>query len=125
MTPARRLERIRHLALFATGMIRDPDFGTCPDLCEGVAAPAHMAPLALVSWQDHLLVAFHGSCNSSRKVGSGSQSRLRPAFCLLMRPARWAVRPGWRIGTDGALFVSGDKAGYIYRVIGRVAAVGG
>ena len=42
------------------GELPDPEFGSGPDACTGVADPAatfpaHMAPLALVGWEDHLV----------------------------------------------------------------------
>jgi glucose/arabinose dehydrogenase len=114
------------------GSIIDPQFGS-PGACAGVAQPAanfqaHMAPLALVKWRDHLVIAFHGSWNRSTKVGyklvwlpwdgapAGAAEDLATGFLVpgsddaLGRPA------GLAVGTDGALYVSDDKAGYIYRI---------
>ncbi|MEO7296775.1 MAG: hypothetical protein ABIZ57_11615, partial [Candidatus Limnocylindria bacterium] len=56
------------------GTLRDPEFGAANDACDGVAAPAatfpaHTAPLAVIGWEDHVVVALHGSWNSSTKVG--------------------------------------------------------
>jgi glucose/arabinose dehydrogenase len=115
------------------GDIRDPEFGTAADACDGVARPAvrlpaHTAPLALVGWEDHLLIALHGSWNSSRKVGyavwwlpwdgapTGEPAPFATGFLpdgavdALGRPA------GLAVGADGALYVSDDKAGFIYRI---------
>lgn len=115
------------------GTIRDPEFGTDGDACHGVATPAatfpaHVAPLALVGWQDHLVVALHGSWNSSVKVGyalwwlpwdgepAGEARPFATGFLpdgdsgALGRPA------GLAVGADGALYVSDDKAGFIYRI---------
>ena len=115
------------------GTIRDPEFGANDDACEGVAEPAatfpaHMAPLALVAWEDHLVVAFHGSWNSSVKVGyslwwlpwdgepAGEPEPFATGFIpdgasdALGRPA------GLAVGADGALYLSDDKAGFIYRI---------
>lgn len=115
------------------GTLRDPEFGSDPDACAGVAVPAvaldaHMAPLALVGWQDHLVVALHGSWNSSVKVGyalwwlpwdgapAGDPAPFATGFLpdgaqdALGRPA------GLAVGADGALYVSDDKAGYVYRI---------
>jgi glucose/arabinose dehydrogenase len=117
------------------GSIIDPQLGFA-DACAGVAAPAatfqaHMAPLALVKWRDHLVIAFHGSWNRSSKVGyklvwlpwngapAGRAEDLATGFLLpgsddaLGRPA------GLAVGADGALYVSDDKAGYIYRIAAR------
>lgn len=115
------------------GELRDPEFGPDEDACDGVASPAatfpaHMAPLALVAWDGHLVIAFHGSWNSSTKVGyalwwlpwegepAGSAEPFATGFLpdvggdALGRPA------GLAVGSDGALYVSDDKSGYIYRI---------
>ncbi len=117
------------------GTIRDPEFGADAGACDGVAAPAatfpaHMAPLALVEWQDHLMVAFHGSWNSSVKVGyavwwlpwdgrpAGPPEPFATGF-LPVGAADALGRPaGLAVGADGALYVSDDKAGHIYRIEG-------
>ncbi|HUG29998.1 MAG TPA: sorbosone dehydrogenase family protein [Candidatus Limnocylindria bacterium] len=111
----------------------DPEFGTDATACDGVAAPAatfpaHTAPLALVGWDDHLVVALHGSWNSSVKVGyalwwipwdgapAGDPEPFATGFLpegasdALGRPA------GLAVGADGALYASDDKAGFIYRI---------
>lgn len=115
------------------GEIRDPEFGTDENACDGVAMPAatfpaHMAPLALVEWDGHLVIAFHGSWNSSTKVGyalwwlpwDGVPAGTAEAFATgflpdgggdaLGRPA------GLAVGSDRALYVSDDKSGFIYRI---------
>jgi glucose/arabinose dehydrogenase len=117
------------------GSIVDPDFGAGA-ACDGVAQPAmtfaaHSAPLALVGWQGHLVIAFHGSWNRSEKVGydlmwlpwdgqpAGSAEPFATGFLppgaesALGRPA------GLAVGADGALYVSDDKAGFIYRIARR------
>ena len=114
------------------GTIVDPDFGHAA-ACDGVAQPAvtfgaHTAPLALVGWEDHLVVALHGSWNRSEKVGyevvwlpwDGGPAGAAESFATgflptgaedsLGRPA------GLVVGADGALYVSDDKAGFIYRI---------
>jgi glucose/arabinose dehydrogenase len=115
------------------GSLRDPEFGTDNDVCAGVAQPAatfnaHMAPLGLVAWGDHLIVAMHGSWNSSVKVGyalwwlpwNGEPAGEPEPFATGFLPdgADDALgRPvGVVVGTDGALYVSDDKAGFIYRI---------
>jgi glucose/arabinose dehydrogenase len=115
------------------GSMPDPDHGTDSGACDGVAAPAatfaaHMAPLALVGWEGHLLIAFHGSWNSSVKVGyvvwwlpwDGEPAGQAELFAtgFLPEDATDALgRPaGLVVGADGALYVSDDKAGYIYRI---------
>jgi glucose/arabinose dehydrogenase len=116
------------------GTLPDPDFGNAPDACDGVAMPAvtlpaHTAPLALVEWRDHLVIALHGSWNSSTKVGyklvwlawndepAGPVEDLATGF--LPDGAQDASgRPaGLAVGLDGALYVSDDKAGFIYRIV--------
>lgn len=117
------------------GTIADPEFGTDGNPCADVAVPAatfpaHMAPLALVAWDGHLLIAFHGSWNSSTKVGyavwrlpwdgapAGDAEPFATGFLpdgasdALGRPA------GLAVGADGALYVSDDKSGFIYRIDG-------
>ena len=125
------------------GTLPDPEFGTDADACRGVALPvatfpAHTAPLALVGWGDHVYVALHGSWNSSVKVGyavwripwsddgpTGDPEPFATGFLpddasdALGRPA------GLVVGTDGALYISDDKAGYIYRITGPSSAPGG
>lgn len=115
------------------GTLPDPDFGDAPDACDGVATPAvslpaHTAPLAVVGWRDHLVIALHGSWNSSSKVGyklvwlpwhdgpAGAIEDLATGF--LPDGAQDASgRPaGLAVGIDGALYVSDDKAGFIYRI---------
>lgn len=115
------------------GSLPDPDFGDGPAACEGVAEPAvtfaaHMAPLGLVAWQDRLVVAMHGSWNSSVKVGyslwwlpwHGEPAGEAEPFATGFLPdaADGALgRPvGLVVGVDGALYVSDDKAGFVYRI---------
>lgn len=115
------------------GELPDPEFGTGSDACAEVADPAaifpaHMAPLALVGWEDHLVIAFHGSWNSSEKVGyavwwlpwdggpAGDAEPFTTGF-LPRADADAQGRPaGLAVGADGALYVSDDKAGLIYRI---------
>jgi glucose/arabinose dehydrogenase len=114
------------------GTIADPDFGGA-GACDGVAQPAatfgaHMAPLGLVGWEGHLLIAFHGSWNRSEKAGyavwwlpwDGQPAGEAEPFATGFLPAgeEGALgRPaGLVVGADGALYVSDDKAGFIYRI---------
>jgi glucose/arabinose dehydrogenase len=114
--------------------LRDPEFGRGADACDGVAAPAatfpaHTAPLDLVGWDDHVVIALHGSWNSSVKVGyalwripwDGAPTRAPEPFATGFLPdgASDALgRPaGLAVGADGALYVSDDKAGFIYRIV--------
>lgn len=115
------------------GELPDPQFGSADDACDGVALPAatfpaHTAPLALVEWEEHLLVALHGSWNSSVKVGyavwwlpwDGQPAGEPEAFATNFLPdgadAALGRPAGLAVGADGALYVSDDKAGFIYRV---------
>ena len=114
------------------GNLPDPQFGG-EGACDGVAVPAitfgaHAAPLALTEWEDHLVVALHGSWNRSDKAGyalwwlpwdgqpAGEPEPFATGFLpegaqdALGRPA------GLAVGADGALYVSDDKAGFIYRI---------
>ena len=123
------------------GALADPEFGADPGACDGVASPAatfpaHTAPLALVEWDGEVYVALHGSWNSSVKVGyavwrlpwgedgpTGDPEPFATGFlpdgsgAALGRPA------GLAVGADGALYVSDDKAGFIYRIAGPDAGV--
>ena len=117
------------------GDLVDPEFGG-DGACDGVAQPvatfgAHTAPLALAGWEDHLVVALHGSWNRSDKAGyalwwlpwegqpAGEPEPFATGFLpegaqdALGRPA------GLAVGADGALYVSDDKAGVIYRIVRR------
>jgi glucose/arabinose dehydrogenase len=117
------------------GTIPDPEFGG-DGACDGVARPAatfgaHMAPLALLGWEEHLLVALHGSWNRSEKAGyavwwlawNGEPAGAPEPFATGFLPpgAQDALgRPaGLAVGADGALYVSDDKAGFIYRIARR------
>lgn len=122
------------------GRIPDPEFGA-PRGCEGFATPrvalgAHVAPLGLrfvrgagfgAEWRDAAFVAEHGSWNRAAKVGyrvmalRERDGRLRyepfvtgfltAAGEVIGRPVDLLPMP------DGALLVSDDKAGAVYRII--------
>lgn len=124
-----------------SGDIIDPDMGTEGD-CVRVPEPlvevqAHMAPLGLVfytgdsfpeAYGGDLFIAMHGSWNRSVPVGykvvrlplDGSQ----PAGPVEDFATGWLLedgsadgRPvGLAVGPDGALYVSDDKGGFIYRI---------
>jgi glucose/arabinose dehydrogenase len=124
------------------GDLVDPEFGG-ERKCEGVEEPvlklaAHMAPLGLAFYEDgpfpapydsSLYIALHGSWNSSRKVGykvirvplsEGKVAGPPEDFLtnFLQADGNVAGRPaGVTVADDGALLVSDDKAGYIYRVV--------
>jgi len=125
-----------------SGRIEDPEFGF-PGACEGVEAPlvemqAHSAPLGMVfytgesfppEYQGDLFIAFHGSWNRSVPTGY-KVVRLpldggTPAGPVEDFASGWldettfevSGRPvGLAVGPDGALYISDDKGGIIYRV---------
>ncbi|MBX3059673.1 MAG: sorbosone dehydrogenase family protein [Anaerolineae bacterium] len=127
-----------------SGDIVDPDMGS-PDSCQGVEPPiaemqAHMAPLGIAfytgsafpsEYQGDLFIAQHGSWNRRVPVGY-SVMRLPLDGSTPTGPAEDFVtgwlkedgtadgRPvGLAVGPDGALYISDDKAGLIYRVTAR------
>ena len=124
------------------GLLPDPDFGGVNG-CDGVTQPvadiqAHSAPLGLAfytgtafpaNYQGDLFIALHGSWNRSEPTGykvvrlplDGSTA----AGPLEDFATGWlgdgageaSGRPvGLAVGLDGALYVSDDKGGYIYRI---------
>ena len=117
------------------GDLVDPEFGgegACDDVAEpAVTFGAHTAPLALAGWEDHLVVALHGSWNRSDKAGyalwwlpwDGEPAGEAEPFATGFLPegAQEALgRPaGLAVGADGALYVSDDKGGFIYRIARR------
>jgi glucose/arabinose dehydrogenase len=124
------------------GTIPDPGYGEGPDPCRGVARPdvtlpAHSAPLGLTFYEGNLFpaeyrgdmfIAFHGSWNrfppTGYKVVRVPFQDGRPAGVPEDFATGWLEddldspgRPvGVTVAADGALFVSDDKGGYIYRI---------
>lgn len=108
--------------------------------CENTVAPvfnlpAHVAPLGLTfinssqfpaDWQGDLLVAFHGSWNSSVPVGykivrldvdGDSVVKMEDFLTGFLQGNEVIGRPvDLEFGPDGSLYVSDDKAGVIYIV---------
>lgn len=124
------------------GTIEDPDFGG-PGSCRDVAMPvvnmqAHSAPLGLAfytgktfpaEYHGDLFIAFHGSWNRSIPTGykvvrlplkdDQPQGEVEDFATGWRNEAEGRVngRPvGLAVGPDGALYVSDDKAGMIYRI---------
>ena len=124
-----------------SGRIPDPDLGF-PGACDDIEPPlaeiqAHSAALGLVfydgtlfpaEYQGDLFIAYHGSWNRSEPTGykvvrlplDGSQ----PAGPIEDFATGWLKeddtadgRPvGVAVGSDGALYVSDDKGGFVYRI---------
>ena len=122
------------------GTLVDPDFGQRPSPvdgkvgCDGVVAPgatfqAHAAPLGLAFWGDRAVIAFHGSWNRSSKVGyevdwlpwsdgpAGKPEPLASGFLDAFTTESTGRPAGLVVGPDGALYLSDDKAGFIYRLV--------
>ena len=125
-----------------SGRIEDPEYGY-PGACDGVTPPlvemqAHSAPLGLAfytgnafpaEYQGDLFIAFHGSWNRSVPTGY-KVVRLpldgeKPTGPVQDFATGWLVegsgdvsgRPvGLAVGPDGALYVSDDSGGFIYRI---------
>ncbi len=125
-----------------SGRILDPDYGY-EGACDNAEAPiaemqAHSAPLGLVfyvgdafpePYRDDLFIAYHGSWNRSIPTGykvvrlpfEGSE----PGSEVVDFATGWLEedletvtgRPvGLAVGPDGALYVSDDSGGFIYRI---------
>lgn len=102
-----------------------------------IELPAHSAPLGLVfiadsrwpkEWQNDLLVAYHGSINRSEKTGykivkikvdkNGKVSKIEDFITGWLQTSNQIFgRPvDLKFGPDGALYISDDLAGVIYKV---------
>ncbi|MGD2162166.1 MAG: PQQ-dependent sugar dehydrogenase [Anaerolineales bacterium] len=124
------------------GQIPDPDLGGA-EACQGVPKPAlqiqaHSAPLGLVfydgstfpvEYMGGLFIAYHGSWNRTDPTGykvvfapfedSLPNGEIKDFATGWLDPETEEVygRPvGLAVGPDGALYVSDDKAGVIYRI---------
>ena len=103
-----------------------------------IEIPAHSAPLGLAfvpstggwpkEWQNNLLVAYHGSWNrrapTGYKVvrfivdGNGKVSKTEDFISGWLQGGKTLGRPvDLKFGPDGALYISDDSAGLIYRVV--------
>jgi len=122
------------------GTLVDPEFGTTAGPagvtgCDGVVMPAatfpaHTAPLGITFWRDHAVIAFHGSWNRSTKAGynvlwlpwsdgpAGPAGVLASGWLDLEADGAHGRPAGVVAGADGALYVSDDKAGLVYRIEG-------
>ncbi|HEY2773316.1 MAG TPA: PQQ-dependent sugar dehydrogenase [Candidatus Binatia bacterium] len=124
------------------GDLVDPDFGG-PGSCSGVAQPAiklqaHSAPLGLAfytgtkfppEYRGDLFVAFHGSWNRSVPTGykvvrvhmqdgkvAGPVEDFATGFANEGATRVFGRPVGLAVGPDGALYVSDDRSGFIYRI---------
>jgi glucose/arabinose dehydrogenase len=125
-----------------SGEVVDPTLGE-PGACDGVEQPvvtmqAHTAPLGLTfydgqmfpaEYRGDLFIALHGSWNRSTPVGY-KVVRLpiedgQPANEVVDFAAGWLREDGSTVdgrpvdvlvGADGALYVSDDKGGFVYRI---------
>lgn len=126
-------------------MVPDPDYGTA-ERCSKTRAPdvkmqAHSAPLGISfgrglekfpdDLKEVLFIAFHGSWN--RTVPTGYKLVAvpfkdgRPAGGPIDVITGWLIKNGsaWGrpvmplVGPDGALYLSDDRAGAVYRVVGE------
>lgn len=121
------------------GRIVDPEYGL-DEACDGVEKPgveiqAHSAPLGLtfysgdrfpLEYQGDLFVALHGSWNRSVPTGykvvripmDGSTPGPVQDFATgwLVDNSAWGRPVDVITGADGALYISDDSAGIIYRV---------
>jgi glucose/arabinose dehydrogenase len=123
------------------GDLVDPEFGG-ESGCKGVKAPAvrmqaHSAPLGLAfeagskfpaEYRDDLFVAFHGSWNRSVPTGfkvvrvpidDGKVAGAVEDFATGFQVETTSVRGrpvGVTFGPDGAMYVSDDKGGFVYRI---------
>jgi glucose/arabinose dehydrogenase len=125
-----------------SGDIVDPDLGSRGD-CEGVEQPvvemqAHSAPLGIAfydgemfpeDYQGDLFIAFHGSWNRSEPTGykvvrlpfvgnepAGEVEDFAAGWLDLENNSSSGRPVDVLVGADGALYVSDDKGGYIYRI---------
>jgi glucose/arabinose dehydrogenase/mono/diheme cytochrome c family protein len=117
--------------------------GVCADKSGPIAVfPAHWAPNAMVQYdqkqfpahyRDGVFVAFHGSWDRAPYPQGGYNVVFQPlagdhasgrceifadGFATIKTPAQAEHRPaGLAVGTDGALYVSDDVRGRIYRIV--------
>jgi glucose/arabinose dehydrogenase len=121
------------------GTIADPEFGkkrTCSEFVKPAQAlGAHVAPLGMrfytgqmfpAEYRDRIFIAEHGSWNRSKKVGyrlvtvalDGDTVKAHEPFATgwLQGEEEWGRPVDVLVMPDGALLVSDDRAGVIYRI---------
>jgi len=131
------------------GVLPDPEYGarrgTPGGACKDFIAPAqllgaHVAALGLrfytgsmfpAEWRGRVFIAEHGSWNRSRKVGyrittvklDGAKGVAYEPFASgwLQGESAWGRPADVLVAPDGALLVSDDAAGAIYRISHRPA----
>lgn len=124
--------------------LTDPNFAGKEGFCAGTSGPeitfkSHSAPLGMTfldkaafpdSYKGDAIVALHGSWNRAQptgyklvrvKFGSGSQADTPLevadfATGWLDKQGAWGRPVDVVVGPDGALYVSDDRAGMIYRI---------
>ena len=126
--------------------IPDPNFGN-NERCRQTLPPevdmqAHSAPLGIAfgrgldfpgAYRDMLFVAFHGSWNRTVPTGyklvgipfSNGRPSGPPQDIVrgwLQGRTAWGRPVGPAVGPDGALYLSDDRAGFIYRITMRTGA---
>ncbi|HEY7142344.1 MAG TPA: PQQ-dependent sugar dehydrogenase [Methylomirabilota bacterium] len=124
-----------------TGLVPDPDLGG-GDRCKAARRPdllyqAHTAPLGLAfytgsqfppEYRGDLLVALHGSWNRAVPVGYkvirvrfGASAPVAEDFATgwLVRGRSWGRPVDLAVAPDGALFLSDDGLGAVYRIVYR------
>ncbi len=122
-----------------SGDISDPEFGHLRKCAEftppAVKLGPHVAPLGMrfytgsmfpAEYRNNIFIAEHGSWNRSQKIGyrvkrvalSGSQPAKHEVFAegWLQGQAAWGRPADVLVMPDGALLVSDDHAGVIYRI---------
>lgn len=90
--------------------------------------PAHWAPLALAFSDDGVFVAFHGSWNRAPLPQAGYRVVFAPfadgkptgsftTFATGSEGETWLRPSGVAVASDGAVYISADKNGMIWKVV--------
>lgn len=120
--------------------VEDPNFRTEPDFCSTTQSPAitftsHTTPIGITfldktnwpaEYQTDAIVALHGSWNRRQPAGyqlvrvrfKDNEPRVVEDFATgwLQGDEAWSRPVDVAVGADGALYVSDDKSGLIYRI---------